>query len=873
MNLLERDEQLGALGSLLVDAEGGSGRLALVAGDAGSGKSALLRQFCDSVSRTTPTMWGICDSLGTPRPLGPLLDIVPQLGDGVAPLIKAGRRAEVFDAMLGVLAAGRRASVVVFEDLHWADEATLDLVRFLGRRLAGIHVLLIASYRDDELGPDHPLRLLLGDLAPVAAVRRVAVPPLSSGAVARLADGTGIDPERLHRETRGNAFFVTEVIAAGDGVLPPTVSDLVLARAGRLSPSARRTLEAAAIVGPRIEPALVNVLPHVTAAALDECVVTGLLQFAPPLYEFRHELARHAVLGAISPARRLTLHAQVLALLREQPDYRSHLDRLAYHAESAGDAEATLEFAPAAAAAAASVRSHRSAAAHYEQALRFASRVAPRRRAELFELASYERHLIDDLADAIVLVEHSLQLYREIGDQRKAGDMLRWLSRVRWLYGQTPEAEAAAAEAVSVLEALPPGRELAMAYSNMGQMSMVGRRLEETEFWSNKAITLARSLHEEPIVAHSLNNLGTVRMGFGDAGGEELLLESLRMSVELELWDDAARAWTNLSAGCAQIGHTARAIAHAEEGMRYCVEHDLESNRICIGGNLIDLRFAVGDWDSATALAMEMNREGRLARISKVMLQTTVARVRARRGDGDPWPLLDAALQTAMRAGDLQFVAPVVAGRAEACWFSGRAEEIPGVVSETLAQALALRSADYIGELSYWMWRAGALTTSIDHASPAYAALIRGDWKTARAVFLEHEMPYEAAVALGESDDEDDLRAAIAELARFGAKPAIAEVTRRMRALGASSVPRGPRPKTQKNPGGLTSREMEVLALLSEGLRNPDIAQRLFLSQKTVDHHVSSILAKLSVRTRTEAAQRARELVGTAHAPAAKTDR
>ncbi|MGH7687523.1 MAG: ATP-binding protein, partial [Candidatus Dormibacteria bacterium] len=828
--LQERDQQLGALRALLGDVEGGSGRLVLVAGDAGSGKSSLVRQFCESMPRATEAMWGLCDPLSTPRPLSPLIDIAPLLGEGVERLVSKGQRAGVFEATRTAFTDRRAPAVVVFEDLHWGDEATLDLVRFIGRRLRGTRVMLICTYRIDELGPDHPLRVLLGDLASVDAVHRLTVPALSLDAVTTLAKGSVLDPVKLHRETGGNAFFVTEVLSDGVGGVPPTVADLVRTRAARLSAAARRTLDATAIAGPRSETALLLQMRDVNADTIDECVASGMLHVAPQHVEFRHELARQAVLGAITPARRLTLHAEVLAIMRRSADRRAHLDRLAHHAEAAGDVEATLEFAPAAAEVAASLKSHRAAAAHYSRAVQCAGALPPRQRAELLEKASYERHLIDDLEEACALSEQSLALFRTLGDQRKVGDGLRWLSRVYWLSGDTAKAERAAADAVTTLEQLPPGGELAMAYSTEAQFAMLARRTEEAGVWGAKAIALARELEETPIVVHALNNVGTARLMTGDRSGDDMLLESLRLALALGLEDDAARAWTNLAATYESLNEIDLAIRYTTEGLQHSVDHDLESNRICLGACLAGLYLTAGRWDEARAQATEMHHPG-LSRITKVLLLGVIGRVQTLRGDGDPWPALDRAAELAWGAGDLQFVAPIARSRAEALWFAGRAADIPGEVERPLAMALEVGDSRFIGELSYWMWKAGRLTTPIDHATRPYALQISGDWRAAYEAWTECGLSYEAAMALAGSDDPDDLRAAIAQLAKLGAKPAIAEVTRRLRSLGhLTGIPRGPRPRTRQNPAGLTAREMDILGLLSEGLRNPDIARRLFLS-------------------------------------------
>lgn len=385
-------------------------------------------------------------------------------------------------------------------------------------------MLLIGTYRQDEVGPDHPLRILLGDLAPVHAVHRLSVPALSLSAVTELARGTSIDPITLHRETGGNAFFVTEVVSDGDGGLPSTVADVVLTRVARLSARARGTLEAGAIAGPRIDPVVRTKMRDFNPDGLDECVTSGMLHEVPPQYEFKHELARQAVLTAITPARRATLHAEVLAILLRQPDRTLHVDRLAHHAESAGDAQMTLEFAPAAAEVAASLKSHRAAAAHYRKAVQHARLLAPRERAALLEKASYEEHLIDNLADARSLAERAIEIWRELNDDLRVGDVLRWLSRLYRLSGLTPLAERTAAEAISVLECLTPGHELAMAYSNWSQLRMIARRSDDAEASGTRALALARELGDTKIAAHSLNNMGAARLMRGDRDGAVQLL-------------------------------------------------------------------------------------------------------------------------------------------------------------------------------------------------------------------------------------------------------------------------------------------------------------------------------------------------------------
>src|SRR5215211_926759 len=177
--LLERSRCLSTLGGWLAGVRNGSaGRLVLVAGEAGVGKTLLLRRFCDDQRDSARVLWGACEALFTPRPLGPFLDVAEATGGELQTLIESSGTPHELTAAL-VRELQRRTTILVLEDVHWADEATLDVLRLLARRVVAAPALVLATYRDDELDRDHALRLVLGELATRATVERLEVEPLS----------------------------------------------------------------------------------------------------------------------------------------------------------------------------------------------------------------------------------------------------------------------------------------------------------------------------------------------------------------------------------------------------------------------------------------------------------------------------------------------------------------------------------------------------------------------------------------------------------------------------------------------------------------------------------------------------------------------
>ena len=863
MELLEREQCLADLEGWLGTALREGGCTVLVTGEAGIGKTALLRQFAKRQS-TARVLWGACDALFTPRPLAPLHDIARQTqGRLLATIGSAATPDVIFPTALDEFE--RTKSLVIFEDLHWADEATLDLLKYLGRRIHRTHTLLVATYRDDELGPRHPLRLVTGEL-PSPGTRRLSLAPLSEGAVAKLAREARRSAVGLYKITAGNPFFVTEILAGASDTVPPTVRDAVLARAARLAPAARQLAELVCIVPGKTEYWLIESIAQPDESALENCLGIGMVRYDDGSLAFRHELARRALEDSLSPTRRQQLHAWVLEVLVDRPDMSAA--RVAHHADGARDATRVLHYAPLAARQAASVGSHREAASHYQAALRHADGLPPSERGDLQELLSYECYLTGENESAFRAQHSALEIWRAEGMPLKEGDALRRLSRLSWFMGNNAQADDYCDRAIATLSSLPPSPELASAYCNRSDLAMEAHKADAAIESALQAIELGERWANTEILCDALISLGTMRLITGDSAGWSDLTRVLRLALAAGLQEHVARAYNDLAAMAVSRREYAQASDYARAGLAYCEEHDLDFVHAYLLAYRARMRFEQGDWNAASEDIDVVLRAPRTPPITRIPALRTLAHLRVRRGDPDAHGPMEEARILAGPAPVLQRAGMLALVCAEAAWLAGDRDGVVRGLMPVYQVARQTRDPRMNGELAAWLWRAGALEklpVDLEVAQP-YAQEISGDWRGAASAWKALGCPYEHASLLGWHGSEADQRAALEIFENLGAKPAAQSLRRQMRAGGVRRIPRGARSSTRGNVFGLTRREAEILALLAQNMRSSLIAKRLFVSPKTVEHHVSAILAKLGVSSRAEAVALARKQAGGAGA-------
>ncbi|MGH3418284.1 MAG: ATP-binding protein, partial [Streptosporangiaceae bacterium] len=603
--ILERDAELSVLTRAVREAADRHGSVVLVMGEAGIGKSSLVEELRSQLPAEGRMLVGYCDDLATPRTLGPFRDLVGSVGTELSRAVADGSdRDRVLTTLRTELTWPEHPTVLVIEDVHWADDATLDALRYLIRRIAGLPAVLVLTYRDDELDRTHPLHGLLGQASRSDQVRHLPLSRLSQHAVRQLSAGSPVDAHDLFALTSGNPFFVHELLVSAQGErVPPTIADAVLARVRSLDPSTQDVLEQLAVVPSALDRWLVDVLvPGPGAvAALAAAEERGLLSVSSRRIAFRHELTRRAIADAVPSARFMALNQRVLDALINQDG--SDVSRIVHHAAQAGDQDAIIRYGPAVGRDAAGAGAHREAVAHFGLVLEHPGRFGRGEHAELLAQYAIECYTIGAIDKAVEAGRHAVEENRSLGDLRQLGACLRWLSRIWWMAGNRANAEQASQEAISVLERAGDRRLRALALSNESQLCMLAYRFAESIAYGERAAALAREAGDAATTAHALTNIGISRWGLGDPAGQPTLDEALRVALDAGDVEDACRAYVGLVWNLLDWFRLDEAERYLTAAMKLAEETEFFGILSYMQVMRARLEFARGSWDEAVRAA------------------------------------------------------------------------------------------------------------------------------------------------------------------------------------------------------------------------------------------------------------------------------
>ena len=857
VKLLERTVESAMLAHQWGKVDGGVGSVLFISGESGAGKSSLVHAFVETVPPDATVLWGMCDPLTTPRPLGPLHDIADQLDSSVVELVARGAPSqEIFGAVFDAL--GVRRVVLVIDDLQWADDATLDLFRFLLRRIGLTRTLLIGVVRTDDVGQSRSLQRLLGEGARSEDCSRLDVGPLSIAGVTSMIGDRGIDPQRVHELTGGNAFFVTEVLSQGGEEPPSSVRDAVMARTVDLDDEARSVLDLMACapegIGDRLLPGL-----GVGLGALRALDAVGFIGRTRRGVGFRHEICRRVIADAIPPGGAVGLHLRILEAIEGQPSPDPAV--LVHHALAVGDADRVFTFGSRAGRLAVRSGAHTEACAFFESALVHGGPRSVVDEAELLELLATELYLVDRLEDSIEAGERALSLHVQLGDLASVSRDHQSLSVFHWYNANPVVANEHAGRAVAVLDGTQHRRQLGHALALQAYLALQRSDWEQARALTDAARAIALEENDEHLRAR-LDLIDSLEaLVDGDLEARSRLLALLGAGSPL-LKDVNSTGYSNL----AYLEVEQRRFTAAAEvlaiGLPLTIEPDIPICHVWQMGARSRLHLMQGGWSEAAADA-EAVLGVRSAPLARTWPHIVRGLVLLRRGHPGADAELEEAWRLASRFGEPLRLLPATSALVERAWLTGVADSRVVEAVDILKEVEGPDLGWSVGELAVWLRRLGRpveLGAHHDRLNAPHALDLADDAEAAAAAWQALSSPYDQALSLYDSHEPDVAVTSVPILDGLGAEAVASKVRFDLRTRGISKVPSVQRASTRANPAGLTARQVEVLQLLEQGLTNAELAERLFISPKTADHHVSAILPKLHASSRREAVRNGRAL-------------
>jgi DNA-binding CsgD family transcriptional regulator/tetratricopeptide (TPR) repeat protein len=958
------------LAAALEFAAGGEAAAVFIGGASGVGKTRLVAEF-ERLARPRPARvlaGGCVDVGGSELPYAPLLgalrtlvrDTDPRLlerfvgaGGGelgrLLPELQAGgvrseavdplAQARLFEALFGLFArAGAEAPVVlVIEDLHWADPSTRGFLSFLLRNIGRERLLLVSTYRTDELYRRHPLRQFLGEVERLPVVERLELEPFTRrelaqqlSAILDSSPGAGL-VEELFARSQGNPFFAEELLAAsgetGGQRIPESVRDALTARVERLSAEAHQMVRAAAVagstVGHRLLVAASALADSELAAALREAIENNVLVQDPAgeSYAFRHALLRDALYEELLPGERVTFHAAFARALEADPDLavgaHGAAAQRAMHWSAAHEMPRALAASVQAGSEAEQVWSFEEANAHFERAVELWAGVAPEQRpqelslVELLARAAEAAYLSGQNHRAVTLTRSALQAIDASIEPAAAGLAHERLGRYLLADFSLPEALAEYRAAAAFLPQEPSAARASILAGEAHILMLQGEALQ-ARAPCEEAVRIAGEVGAAEVECDALNTLGALLTMLGAREeASEPLRAGMKLAEELGALEELRRAYINLAQMLDEAGRLDEAAELSREGWQR-LRPQIGTAAVYMAAEA-GLRFGpLGRSDEGIAVleeALETARPGTLAGMAHAALAEITAPLgqldRARthlesasRMLGDDfvyWTLTrgSAAAEVALAAGQPAELRHIVDPHAELPHvyvaylmplhrLAIRAEAALATEARATGDASAEREAT--SRAKAFLARVRALITPNEwplgpappetllelefcelEASRACGETDADGWAAHAARWEQLGRPFRAAYArLREADAAlagnlprnrivEPLASARATATRLGAQPLLQEietVSRRARVRAGRKAGESVPDEVSE----LTGRELDVLRLIAAGHTNREIGKALYMSPKTASVHVSRILAKLDVRTRTEAA-------------------